>query len=528
MAQAIAGRLPRAKPAASAPDHLGSNVVEYGAARVIIVLGVMLATLMQTLDTTIVNVALPTIQGNLGATLDEGAWVVTGYIISAVIVIPLTPWLQLRFGRRNYYAAAIFGFTIASMLCGLSGSIEELIFWRIVQGLFGGGLIATGQATLRDTFPKSQLGISQALFALGAIVGPSVGPYVGGVLTDNWSWNWVFFINLIPGTLAGTIILMRLRNPTEPQKVPVDAIGLALLAIGIGSLQYVLGQGERSEWFDSQTIQFFTVTAVLGIAAFIYWELRGTSQPIVDLRVLKQRSVWAGSLLAFTIGASLFGSIVILPQYVQGVLGFTATLSGELIFLRAIFIAFTTIPIAALVSGGKLDARVSLGVGFVLVSLSAFLQSLVTTPVSDFWSFFWVNVIGGIGLGMLFVPISIAVLSSVPQSVAPKAVAFTSLSVQLGGSVSTAILVTIIDRRSALHLSDLAGGATLANPAVAQWVHAHLPLANLFGIINRQAVTLAFADASMFLAILSIVLMPLVFIMQKPKPHAEGPAPSLE
>ncbi|MBV8151546.1 MAG: DHA2 family efflux MFS transporter permease subunit, partial [Candidatus Eremiobacteraeota bacterium] len=436
-------------PGPAAPD-LGSNVVEFGGARALIVLGVMLATLLQTLDTTIVNVALPTIQGNLGATIDEGAWVVTGYIISAVIVIPLTPWLQLRFGRRNYYAAAIFGFTIASMLCGLSGSIEQLIFWRIVQGLFGGGLIATGQATLRDTFPKSQLGVSQALFSLGAIVGPSVGPYVGGVLTDNYSWNWVFFINLLPGLAAGTIILLRLQNPTEPRRVPLDTIGLALLAIGVGSLQYVLGQGERSEWFDSPAIRTCATTAVLGIACFIFWELRGTNNPIVDLRVLKQRSVWAGSMLAFAIGASLFGSIVILPQYTQGVLGFTATLSGELIFLRAICIAVATIPVATLVSSGKLDARISLGVGFLLVAFSSYLQSIVTTSGSDFWTFFWVSIIGGLGLGMLFVPISIAVLSSVPQNIAPKAVSFTALSVQIGGSVSTAILVTLLDRRSAL------------------------------------------------------------------------------
>src|SRR5579884_4218337 len=194
------------------------DVVERGGRLIVITIGILLATLLQTLDISIVNVALPIIQGNLGATIDEGAWVVTGYIISAVIVIPLTPWLQLRFGRRQYYATAIFGFTIASALCGLSHSIGELIFWRLVQGLFGGGLLATGQATLRDTFPISQLGASQALFSLGAIVGPCVG----GVLTDNVSWNWVFFINVIPGTLAGMIVLMRLRNPNEPTKAPID------------------------------------------------------------------------------------------------------------------------------------------------------------------------------------------------------------------------------------------------------------------------------------------------------------------
>ena len=515
MAQAVAAAPARA-PSPKTVAELGSNVVEYGSARVFIVAGIMLATLLQTLDTTIVNVALPTIQGNLGATIDEGSWVVTGYIIAAVIVIPLTPWLQMRFGRRQYYATAIFGFTVASMLCGTSGSIEQLIFWRIVQGLFGGGLVATGQASLRDTFPKSQLGISQALFAMGAIVGPSVGPTIGGWLTDNFSWNWVFFINLLPGALAGTIVLMRMRNPTEPRRVPVDAVGLALLAIGIGSLQYILGEGERQEWFDSGPITLFTCTAVLGIAAFVSWELWGTKEPIVDLRVLKYRSIWAGSLLAFTIGASLYGAIVILPQYSQGILGFTATLSGELIFMRAIVIAAVTLPVAAVVGRGLIDPRVMLGIGFVLVAISNYLQALVTTSVSGFWTFFPAQFVGGLGLGMLFVPISIAVLSSVPQHIAPKAVAFTSLSLQLGGSVSTAILVTLLDRRTASHLSDLAGNATLTNPAVAHWFGQHLPVTQLYGIILREASTLAFADASLFLALLSFVLAPLVLIMQKP------------
>ena len=524
MAQAVAGAGPRAQ-AVPNEQLLGSNVVEYGFDRLVIVTGVMLATLLQTLDTTIVNVALPTIQGNLGATLDEGAWVVTGYIIAAVIVIPLTPWLQLRFGRRLYYACAIFGFTIASVLCGTSGTIQELIFWRIVQGAFGGGLMATGQATLRDTFPKSQLGVSQALFAMGAIVGPSVGPVVGGWLTDNFAWNWCFFINIVPGLLAGTIILMRLRNPNEPSRIPIDGVGLALLILGIGSLQYVLGQGERSDWFDSPVITAFTVTAFLGIAAFVAWELRWAKTPIVDLQVLRYRSVWAGSLLALTIGASLFGAIVVVPQYSQSILGFTATLSGQLIFIRAIVIAAVTLPVAGLVGRGRVDARVMLGVGFVLVSISNYLQAIVTTPVSDFWTFLIPQLIGGAGLGMLFVPIGIAVLSSVPQMVAPKAVAFTSLCIQLGGSVSTAILVTLLDRRTAVYLSEMAGNATLNHPAVAQWFAHHLPVAGLYSIILRQATTLAFADASMFLAIASVALAPLVFVMQKPQLHQGPPRP---
>src|SRR5579864_9549657 len=209
-------------------------LVEYGLRRWIIVIGVMSATLLQVLDATIVNVALPTIQGNLGANFDEGAWVVTGYIIAAVIVIPLTPWLQQTFGRKQYYVAAIAGFTVTSALCGLSTTLPELVFFRILQGLCGGGLIATGQAILRDTFPTRELGKSQALVSLGAIVGPSIGPTLGGILTDAFSWNWIFNINIVPGVLAAIMIAMTLRNPKYPRRAGFDGIGLALLAIGLG------------------------------------------------------------------------------------------------------------------------------------------------------------------------------------------------------------------------------------------------------------------------------------------------------
>src|ERR1700716_3455128 len=259
------------------------DVSEQGTRLTLITLGIMAATLMQTLDSTIVNVALPTIQGNLGATQEEGAWVVTGYIISAVIVIPMTPWLQARFGRRQYYSVAIIGFTIASILCGVAGSIQQLILYRIIQGLFGGGLVATSQAALRDTFPRHLLGASQAVFALGALVGPSVGPTVGGWLTDNYSWNWVFFINLVPGIFAAIVMLTMMRNPTDPKPIPIDALGLALLATGFGSLQYLLDAGQRNDWFADPVIRLFGFTTIAGIAGFVCWELYGTTRPLVDL-----------------------------------------------------------------------------------------------------------------------------------------------------------------------------------------------------------------------------------------------------
>jgi DHA2 family multidrug resistance protein len=502
-----------------APITPDRDVSEHGPRLILITLGIMAATLMQTLDSTIVNVALPTIQGNLGATQEEGAWVVTGYIISAVIVIPMTPWLQARFGRRQYYSVAIIGFTIASMLCGIAGSIQELILFRVIQGLFGGGLVATSQAALRDTFPRHLLGASQAVFALGAIVGPSVGPTVGGWLTDNFSWNWVFFINLVPGIFAAIVVLTMMRNPSDAKPIPIDALGLALLATGLGSLQYILDEGQRNDWFSDPVILLFGVLALGGMIAFICWELWGTQRPLVDLRVFKYRAVAAGSLLGFAIGSVLFGATVILPQYVQGVLGFTATLSGELIFVRALFIALLTPFIARLAGSGRVDTKILLVTGFTLIGSGQLWLGYITTSQNDFASLLGPAIISGIGLALLFVPISIAVLSAIPPEVVPKATAFQSLSLQLGGSFSTAALVTLLARRSAFHQAVLSDG-TSANNIAFQLLQQHLhsttaALTTLYGQVVTQATVMAYADAQWALGALTFVLLPLVFVLPK-------------
>jgi len=500
------------------------DVSESGVRLILITIGIMAATLMQTLDSTIVNVALPTIQGNLGATQDEGAWVVTGYIISAVIVIPLTPWLQARFGRRQYYAVAIIGFTIASMLCGIANSIQELIIWRIVQGLFGGGLIATGQASLRDTFPRHLLGASQAVFALGAIVGPSVGPTVGGWLTDNFSWNWVFFINLVPGVVAAVIMLTMMRNPSDPKPIPVDAIGISLLALGLGSLQYILDEGQRNDWFDDPMIRVLTFTTVAGIAAFIAWELVGTKRPIVDLRAFRHRAIAAGSALGFAIGSVLFGATVILPQYVQGILGFTATLSGELIFVRAAFIAILTPFIARIAGAGKIDTRILLVAGFSGVGVSQIWLGYLTTAGNDFGSLLGPTIMAGISLGLLFVPIQIAVMGAIPPEAVPKAAAFQALSLQLGGSFSTAALVTLLARRDAFHQTVLAQAATPDNTAfqiLVQQLHSSsAAVMDLYRQVVVQANVMAYADCQWALGALTFFLLPLVFVLPRRRKSA--------
>jgi DHA2 family multidrug resistance protein len=238
------GASPAAAPPAASPA--AGSVVESGSRRLLVVIGVMLAALLQTLDSTITNVALPNIQGNLGATTDESTWVINGYIIAVVIVIPMIPWLQTTFGRKRYFLACIAGFTAASFACGISESIDELIFFRIVQGIFGAGLLATAQTILRDTFPPAQLGVSQGIFALGAIMGPALGPPLGGVLVDNLNWNWVFDINIVPGTVSFLILLAVLRDPAQSRRQPLDIPGLIFLVIGIGSLQYLLAKASAT------------------------------------------------------------------------------------------------------------------------------------------------------------------------------------------------------------------------------------------------------------------------------------------
>ena len=512
-------------------NRLEGNVVEYGWRRALVTIGIILATLLEIVDVTIVNVALPNIQGNFGASIDQATWIVTGYIIANVIVIPLTPWLQVRFGRRQYYLASIVIFTLASVMCGLSGNLEQLVFWRIIQGLGGGGLISTSQAILRETYPMGEQGKAAGFFAMGVIVGPTLGPLLGGLLTDNFSWRWAFFVNVPFGIAALLIVALLLRNPAKPRKdLKIDVVGLMLLVTGIGSLQYVLGQGQQKDWFGDASIVVFSALAVAGLIAFTLWELYGTKNPIVDLHILRYRSVAAGSILGMVLGISLYGTVLILPQYVQNSLGFTATLSGELITVRALAVMLCTPPIAALSQRGKIDTRIATGIGFFLVGVSNLLLAQVTTTQSEFWSFGLPLILSGIGLSQIFVPLTLSVLSGVPASEVPKASAFFNLSRQLGGSIATAVLVTMLVRSNAAHQANIAGSVTLAQPPVAQFMqreggpHSLNALNELYRIVTQQSLVLAYADVARATALVSIVLCPLVFLLRRPKRPAAAVA----
>lgn len=504
--------------------HAQEQLVEYGTRRWLIVIGVMSATVLQVLDATIVNVALPTIQGNMGANFDEGAWIVTGYIIAAVIVIPLTPWLQQLMGRRNYYVSAIVGFTITSGLCGTATNLDQLIFYRVLQGLCGGGLIATGQAIMRDTFPPKQLGLSQALTSLGAIVGPSIGPTLGGILTDNLSWNWIFYVNIVPGIGSALLCALLLRDPARRGRPSVDGVGLGLLAMGLGSLQYVLDEGERYDWFNDRNIVVIAALALASLATFVYWELRIVKNPIVDLRILiKNRTVAVGCLLGMLLAFSLFGGVILAPQFQQGLLNFTATLSGLSILSRALGIMVMTFVTLALLNRVKVRPQILLGVGFIIVAIANILTAQVLTTESTFATFLFPLIFGGVGFGMLFVPLAVSVLSSVHGLDTQKATSLLSLCQQLGGSISTAILVTLLDRRGAFHLDNLAGSITLSHPAVQQALAAHAPIAAVAGLVDQQATTMAFADAFYVLGIITFALSPLVLLLRPPRRGAAAP-----
>lgn len=505
-----------AQPAANA--NYG-DVSEKGLRLVLIVAGVMAASLMQTLDSTITNVALPNIQGNLGASQDEASWIVTSYTIAAIIVIPMTPWLQNRFGRKNYYVASIIGFTIASVFCGASGDLAFLVFWRFIQGVFGGGLLATGQSILRDSFPPAKLGVSQGIFAIGAIMGPALGPPLGGLLVDNASWNWCFDINILPGTASAILLLALLKDPTTARSTPIDFIGLGLLSAGLGTMQYVLTEGERHYWFSDAGIFTATVVSVATLTGFVFWELLGTKTPVVDLRVLRNRSVSAGSALALALGAVIFGSTYTLPQFTQGPLGFTPTLSGQLFILRALPILLLTPIIVRLVA--KVDPRYFLGAGFIVMAIGSTLQGLITTSQASYWTFAVALILVGAGASMLFVPLTIAVLGATTPQDGPKASAMTNLAVQLGGSIAVAGLDVVLDRRWSFHSVILGGAISSSNGTVQDYLRQG-SIGQLSSLVNGQAAILAYADATFVVAIVAAAFMPLVFLMAEPK-RAAGP-----
>jgi len=492
-------------------------VVEYGARRTLVVTAVMLAALMQLADTTIVNVALPTIDGALGASVDQGAWFVTAYIIANVIIIPLSPWFQTMLGRKNYFALSIVGFTVTSVLCGLANDTTTEIGLRFVQGAFGGGLMVPAQQIIRDTFPPAQLAKSQSLFALAVILGPTLGPTLGGILTDNLTWRWVFFINVPLGVGATLLTLLFIRDPAPPKRIPFDVLGVGLLALGLGALQYVLDEGERNGWFDDSRICFAAVLAAVALTAFVLWELFGARTPGVALRTFRHRAVWSLAIIYFAVAAGIFALIFIQPQWAQTSLGFTTTLAGLILMVRAGTLVVMFPLTTWVTSQANWDMRWVAAAGIALAGISTWFQTFVMTTHTTFAALIPMQILGGIGYAFIWVPLSVILFKVVPGPEIPSALALTRLVQQIGASAGSAYAATLLDRGYNQSLSNLAGSVNLGNTAVANFVaqHGSQGIVQLGQLVSAEAQNLAATDATRFFAVMTIVAAALPFLLKR-------------
>jgi MFS transporter, DHA2 family, multidrug resistance protein len=498
--------------------------------RYIIAITVSLASVLELLDTSIVNVAIPHMMGNLGATLDQIAWVSTGYIVANVIVLPITGWLSAYFGRRRYFAGSIALFTIASFFCGNSHSLEALVFWRIIQGLGGGALLSTSQAILYEEFPREEYGTAMAIFGVGVMVGPTLGPTLGGYITDSFGWPWIFYINIPFGMLALALTLSFIQDSLHQQKATrVDYVGLLLLAAGIGALQTMLERGERFGWFESRQVTVLAIVSATSLIGFVWHELR-TDHPVVDLRILKSRQLAVGVLFAFVLGVALYATVFVLPVYLQNLQNFTAKQTGFVILPGAIAAAMTMAFMGRL--QGKFDARLSIVAGVALFGLSMWQHAHFTTD-SGMRDFFWPLVWRGIGLGLIFVPLTNLALADLPMSRIPNGTGLFNLMRQLGGSVGIALSATLVTRFATIHRADLMANVTAYSAAtqermalltrglLAQGVPPNLvetkAVTILNGMVTRQALMLSFEQLFLLFGMAFVLALPLLLLMHTNK-----------
>jgi DHA2 family multidrug resistance protein len=520
-----------------ADNRNGGPTEEYaeysGATRWVILLALMLGTLMQVIDTSIVNVAIPQMMGNLGATLEQIGWVSTGYIIANVIFLPLTGWLSSTFGRKRYLTVSIVIFTAASFLCGTAHTLPCLIFYRILQGAGGAALLSTAQATMMEIFPPHQLGMVQAIYGVGIMVGPTVGPTLGGWITDNYSWPWIFFINIPVGIVAAIMTYMFVHDSKygKTHKGGIDLVGIGFLAIGLGCLQTVLEKGNHEGWFDSSLIVWLSICAVFGLVMFVVWELR-TPHPAVNLRVLKNRGFAAGTLFATTVGFGLFGGIFIIPVFLQQLRHYSAEQCGWIVFPGAVATAIVMPFVGKIVS--KFPARNLVAIGAVGFIISCFLMRTITLDTGP-QHLFWPLVLRGAAMGFLFVPLTLATLIGLKGKDMGDGTGLFNLSRQVGGSAGIAFLSTLVDHRTAFHRAALMEHISLYSTATLERLNLlvggfmakgySLPVARkqalaiVDGTVQGQAATMAFADAFIVVGVLFIAMMPLLLLFKKGKPQ---------
>ena len=501
----------------------------------IIAVAVTLATFMEVLDTSIANVALPHIAGSLSAGQDESTWVLTSYLVSNAIVLPLSGWLSSIIGRKNFYMGCVALFTISSFMCGLAPNLATLIVCRILQGAGGGGLQPSEQAILADTFPPAKRGMAFAVYGIAVVTAPAIGPTLGGWITDNFSWRWIFFINIPVGILSILLTSRLIQDPPyfkrrKLHETSIDYVGLGFVALGLGTLQVILDKGQREDWFESNFIVYLSAICVASLIFVVIWEWRH-KDPIVDLHLFGERTFAVSNLLMFMLGFALLGSTLLLPLFMQTLLGYTAQQAG-LALMPGGFTIMLLLPLVGFLLS-RYSPRWLLLFGLSMLSLSLFHMTRFDLDM-DFRTATMARVLQAMGMAFLFVPINTAAYGFLPRDKNNAASGLMNLARNIGGSVGISVVTTMLDRRTQFHQNQLASHLSASNPvlqsrlkALGLLVQSHgggppgssaVPYAFIQGILARQAAMLAYLDCFWFLGVAILLMVPMVFLMRKTRP----------
>ena len=495
----------------------------------LIAMGVMMATFMEVLDTSIANIALPHIAGSLSATPEEATWVLTSYLVSNAIVLPTTGWLANHFGRKRVFITCIVMFTLSSALCGLAWSLPTLIFARILQGIGGGAMVPIAQSIMLESFPRQKRGAAMAIFAQGVVVAPILGPTLGGWITDSYSWRWIFYINLPVGILAILAAQWLVEDPPYIQRnksATIDYVGFGLLAVWLATLQILLDKGQEADWFGAVWVRWFALASILSFAGFIYWQLKA-KHPLVDLSVFKNRNFTIGLILMTTLGAILYGTTAQIPLFLQTLMGYPALQSGYAMSPRGIAAFITTFFVGRIV--GKVRAKWMLCVGFTLLAVSSFMLSNLNLQVAQI-NVIWPSIVNGIAISFIFVPLTTATMSQLAQQQLGNATGLYNLMRNLGGSIGIAFVTTMLARGAQVHQALMVGHLAPDNPAFRQQFDSakHL-LAHhgdsvtasrqaynaVYSLLDQQAHLLAFVDNFFIFGAMAVLTMPLIFLFKR-------------
>jgi DHA2 family multidrug resistance protein len=499
----------------------------------LIAVAVAMGAFMEVLDTSIANVALPHLAGDLGASNDESTWVLTSYLVSNAVVLPMSGWLASAFGRKRFFLLCIFMFTVTSLLCGIAPSLPILILFRVIQGAGGGGLQPMAQAILADTFPPEKRGLAFALYGITAVMAPTIGPTLGGFLTDNYSWRWIFYINLPVGLLTFFLVLRMVEDPPylharRNAGIRVDYIGIALLTLAVGALQVVLDKGQEEDWFGSQFIVTLVAISAVCFIALVVWEWRHQS-PIVDVRMFKNLNFTAASLMMFSLGILLFSSLVLMPQFLQTLMGYTAESAGLVLSGASLLILFEMPIVGQLTT--KIPAKYIMAFGWLCLALGMYYSTTQLDLLISFSAASRLRIVQSFGLGFLFVPISLVAYIGIPAEKGNSVSGLINFMRNIGSGVGTSLVTTLLARRAQFHQSALSYHATNADPGFRnqlsglanQFVHTGSSVpdaqvqayARTYRAVQVQSLTLAYIDTYMVLALAAALMFVLAFFARR-------------